>query len=344
LTAAYLNQVSEKTLSQIDITNGSPSGVPEDESDERFSDLPTRFDSGLKLSLESQRAYIRDMTNAVRKKVITGLQITGRPGVGKSHMIQEILGDASDFVMCRGLLSRRQAIERFAENPDKLFVFDDVAGCTNEPVFFQILLHALDGGSKTERVISSEVKGNKIRIPFTGSLIFIGNSAFRGAPRAVVEALESRVHTIAYNPSREEVEWQAYQLAEAGFSGMTPTESVRLVSFVLRECRAAGRDPDIRLLIERIIPIYREAQQEQTLCSWEELTRQIVWTSTARTDRPHSDTELREILRDLRITLPQTPDRVDRYHQLTGRSRATYFRDLKRLLGDDDENSSAPAA
>jgi hypothetical protein len=324
-------------MSQNDIPDGSPKGDPDHMDDERFEDLPTREDSSLRLSLASKQGYVRDLTNAVRTKGLKGLLVSGRPGIGKSHMIREFLGDPGGYVPLRGMLSRRQAIERFQEFPDSLFVFDDVCGCSSDPAFFQILLHALGGGPNDDRVISYDVKGKTESIPFTGSMLFIGNSAFRGAPRTVIDALESRVQTVVYDPSREELEWQMYRVAEAGIDGMPPAESIRLVSFMLRECRLAEREPEMRLLIEKILPIYRQAQREETCCSWDELIRQIVWTPTTSAKRPRSDAELRELLLELKQSVGSTPERVERYKALTGRSRASYFRDLTRLLGEDED-------
>jgi predicted GTPase len=105
--------------------------------------LPTRNDVGLQLSLRSKQAMIRDMVTAVRNKAIPALLITGRPGVGKSHLVREVLGDPETYVFRTGYLTRPEAVELLAKSPDRLHVFDDVGGCLTDPNFQQVLLNAL---------------------------------------------------------------------------------------------------------------------------------------------------------------------------------------------------------
>lgn len=320
-----------------DNNNGSRDGNPPE--DDLNLDLPTRFDPSLRLSLASKRAMVRDAIAAVRDGDLRGGLITGGPGIGKSFLVNEFVGSNGDHILLTGLLSRPEAIAKFEEFPDRLFVFDDTCGCLSDQVFLQLLLPGLgpatgDGGV---RLISYCVKGKSKRIEFTGRMLFIGNSAFRGAPKSVIDALESRLFHIPYEPTRDELEAQLYDLAEQGFKDLEAQESLNLLTFVLRECRKTERTPEIRLLFDKILPMFQRHRRGSTDCCWREHVVQIVRQPHRAAQRPFSDAELFSILTDIQRQARSIAEQVAEYHRLTGRSRAAFFRDRTRLLGGTEK-------
>ena len=157
---------------------------------------------------------LKDMTKAVKKGVVSAMIVSGPPGVGKSHGVEEVL-DRYDTVAALGG-GQKYEVVKGAMSPiglycklfnfkdqDNVLVFDDCDAVFEEPLALNILKAALD--SKKKRTIHWNTDSFKLRnegVPdsfeFKGSAIFITNLDFRDVKskklRSHLEALESRCH------------------------------------------------------------------------------------------------------------------------------------------------------
>ena len=157
---------------------------------------------------------LRDMTKAVKKGDVRAMIVSGPPGVGKSHGVEEVL-ERYDTVAALGG-SRKYDVVKGAMSPiglycklfnykekDDVLVFDDCDAIFEEPLALNILKAALD--SKKKRTIHWNTDSFKLRnegVPdsfeFKGSAIFITNLDFHDVKskkiRSHLEALESRCH------------------------------------------------------------------------------------------------------------------------------------------------------
>ena len=157
---------------------------------------------------------LKDMTKAVKKGVVSAMIVSGPPGVGKSHGVEEVL-DRYDTISALGGGTKYEVVKgamspiglycklfNFKEK-DQVLVFDDCDAVFEEPLALNILKAALD--SKKKRTIHWNTDSFKLRnegVPdsfeFKGSAIFITNLDFRDVKskklRSHLEALESRCH------------------------------------------------------------------------------------------------------------------------------------------------------
>jgi len=174
-----------------------------EETDEQIVDrIRDRFD------------MLKDMTKAVKKGVVSAMIVSGPPGVGKSHGVEEVLdrydtlsslGGGTKYEVVKGAMSPIGLyckLFNFKEK-DQVLVFDDCDAVFEEPLALNILKAALD--SKKKRTIHWNTDSFKLRnegVPdsfeFKGSAIFITNLDFRDIKskklRSHLEALESRCH------------------------------------------------------------------------------------------------------------------------------------------------------
>jgi len=140
--------------------------------------------------------------------------VSGPPGVGKSHGVEEVLaryetmeslGAGKKFEVVKGAMSPIGLYVKLFNFKDKdnVIVFDDCDAVFEEPLALNILKAALD--SKKKRTIHWNTDSFKLRnegVPdafeFQGSAIFITNLDFRDVKskkiRSHLEALESRCH------------------------------------------------------------------------------------------------------------------------------------------------------
>ena len=156
---------------------------------------------------------LKDMTKAVRKGDVRAMIVSGPPGVGKSHGVEEVLdryalmeslGAGQTHEVIKGAMSAIGLYCKLYKMADKgkVVVFDDCDSIFNDELSLNILKAALD--SKKTRKICWNTDSFKLRnegVPdsfnFEASAIFITNLKFdkvKGKLREHLEALESRCH------------------------------------------------------------------------------------------------------------------------------------------------------
>lgn len=159
---------------------------------------------------------LTEMTKAVKRGDVRAMIVSGPPGVGKSHGVEEVLeryktletlGGSKKYEVVKGAMSPIGLyckLFNFADK-DNVIVFDDCDSIFDEPLALNILKAALD--SKKTRTINWNTDSFKLRnegVPdsfkFEGSAIFITNLKFDHVKskklRDHLEALESRCHYI----------------------------------------------------------------------------------------------------------------------------------------------------
>ena len=154
-----------------------------------------------------------EMTKAVRKGDVRAMIVSGPPGVGKSHGVEEVLeryklmedlGGKKTHEVIKGAMSALGLYAALYKNADagNVVVFDDCDSIFADELSLNILKAALD--SKKRRRIHWNTDSHKLRnegIPdsfdFKATAIFITNLKFdkvKGKLREHLEALESRCH------------------------------------------------------------------------------------------------------------------------------------------------------
>jgi hypothetical protein len=156
---------------------------------------------------------LKDMTKAVKKGDVRAMIVSGPPGVGKSHGVEEVLdryallesmGGQKTHEVIKGATSALGLYCKLYKMADKgkVVVFDDCDSIFADELSLNILKAALD--SKNNRYIHWNTDSFKLRnegVPdsfkFEASAIFITNLKFdkvKGKLREHLEALESRCH------------------------------------------------------------------------------------------------------------------------------------------------------
>ena len=156
---------------------------------------------------------LKDMTKAVKKGDVRAMIVSGPPGVGKSHGVEEVLdryntmqmlGGGQQFEVIKGAMSPIGLYCKLFKMADKgkVVVFDDCDSIFQDELSLNILKAALD--SKKKRTIHWNTDSFKLRnegVPdqfnFEASAIFITNLKFdkvKGKLREHLSALESRCH------------------------------------------------------------------------------------------------------------------------------------------------------
>ena len=177
------------------------------------NDLPEESDAEIVERIRERFDMLKDMTKAVKKGSVRAMIVSGPPGVGKSHGVEEVLdryatmetlGAGKTHEVIKGAMSPIGLYCKLFNMADKgkVVVFDDCDSIFQDDLSLNILKAALD--SKKNRWIHWNTDSFKLRnegVPdkfkFEASAIFITNLKFdkvKGKLREHLSALESRCH------------------------------------------------------------------------------------------------------------------------------------------------------
>lgn len=223
--------------------------------------------------LRERFQMLTDMTKAVKQGAVRAMIVSGPPGVGKSHGVEEVLdryqmvetlGGAKKYEVVKGAMS---AIGLYCKlykysAKDNVIVFDDCDSVFDDPLSLNILKAALD--SKKTRTIHWNTDSFKLRnegVPgsfrFEGSAIFITNLKFDKVKstkiREHLKALESRCHYIDLTIETErEKMLRIKQIMSDGMLdeyGFTPEVEEEIFEFVDMN-RARLREISLRTVLK----------------------------------------------------------------------------------------------
>ena len=193
-------KITVSSANDYEVTGEDTAAVEETDA-EIIERIRTRFD------------MLKDMTKAVKKGDVRAMIVSGPPGVGKSHGVEEVLdryktmemlGAEQKFEVIKGAMSPIGLYFKLYKMsaPGSVVVFDDCDSIFQDDLSLNILKAALD--TKKQRYIHWNTDSFKLRnegVPdkfkFEASAIFITNLKFdkvKGKMREHLEALESRCH------------------------------------------------------------------------------------------------------------------------------------------------------
>ena len=245
----------------------------DDEDNNSGGNVSTETDEQIKERLRNRFRILTEMTKAVKRGDVNAMIVSGAPGVGKSHGIEEVmhryetlemLGMEKKHEFVKGNMS---AIGLYVKlynmrGKDNVIIFDDCDGIFEDVLTLNILKAALD--SKPKRTINWNTDSFKLRnedVPdsftFEGSAIFITNAKFSDVRSKKLKdhlaALESRCHylDLTIDTNREKM-LRIEQVVEDGMMdqyGFTEEMTDQLMSYVT-ENKERFRELSLRTLVK----------------------------------------------------------------------------------------------
>lgn len=294
--------------------------------------------------LHRRQSLIKDRIRAVVHHEANGVYLHGRPGSSKTYLIRTTLDRlGSRHAYSNGHLTPIGLFDLLAENHDSVVVLDDVSSIFNAPQSLQILLAALGtnhDGSRVRPIRYKRASGDRI-IPFTGSIIAISNLQLAGHANAVLDALQDRVHVMAYEPTDEEVEAAIFEIAGTEPRGVSQKDAWMVAQFLIEQCREVGVRISIRLFIDKAISDFRLWHAGNSECDWQDLiassVRQMVvpqkqeLRDMTRNDRIAAE---RNLVMNICSTYCAPADRVAEWRQQTGKGKSSFYRRHQELQNE----------
>lgn len=160
---------------------------------------------------------------------ILGCTLIGPAGMGKTHMVRQVLDDMNvKYQVYGGHISLAECYEYLFENSDKLIFFDDVSQVINKSEIMELLKQALNS-SGHKRVLNYRSKNVLTancpqQFEFTGRIIFAFNAMDKNNPN--VKAIMDRAPVVELKFNRKEIIDAMYKIAEGASGGLMEYEKI----------------------------------------------------------------------------------------------------------------------
>jgi hypothetical protein len=248
------------------------------------------------------------------------------------------MGQRSEY--SNGHLTPAGLFELIEANPHSVIVLDDVTSIFNAPKALQILLAALGtphDGSRTRTIRYRTANTDRV-VYFEGSIIAISNLPLGEHSGQVLQALQDRVHVMAYEPTDEEIESQILEIANSSQRGVAPPDAVEVATYLLDECRVLGIRPSVRLFVDKALVDYRQWKDENTESHWHDLVRSSVrqmvipqqhgLRDMSRKDQMAAE---RKLVAEICATHCSRTERLQAWKRQTGKGQSAFYRRLQEL-------------
>jgi hypothetical protein len=292
-------------------------------------------------NLHRQQSLIKDRIRAVVHHEANGVYLHGRPGSSKTYLVRTTLDSLDQrYAYSNGHLTPVGLFDLIEENPQSVIVLDDVSAIFEQPKALQILLAALGtphDGSRTRTVRYKTATVDKVAY-FDGSIIAISNLRLAGHANAVLEALQDRVHVMAFEPSDLEVEAGIYEIAGKSPREVVANDAVEVADFLLEQCRSMGLRPSVRLFMDKALPDFRLWKAENSESHWHDLVRSSVRQMVIPQQRGLRDltrkdqiASERNIVREICSAYSSPKERVKAWRAKTRKGQSAFYRRFKEL-------------
>ncbi len=294
--------------------------------------------------LNRRLGLVRDRVRAVALRGQPGFYLYGRPGTAKTYTVRTTLEEIGcHYEYHLGHLTHIGLFELLEENSDKVIVLDDVAPIFEKRPTVTILLAALGKQPDGTRIVKYKRQGKTVNVDFTGSIIAISNLELHGD--AVTDALKSRVQTLNYNPTNEQVAALMRDIASKGYAlpdeggQLSPRECGIVTEFVLSEGNRLGLDPDIRVQVDKAFPDYVQWRDGDTETHWKDLVAsslvdRLIELKHTKVTVPTKKAEMADELKLLEKLIRDHSDpneRLEAYMKATSKSKRTCQRRMREL-------------
>lgn len=288
-------------------------------------------------SVESRRGIIMKGVESVCKGFTTALFVYGPGGLGKSHVLREML-DLMDSKAWRHHTAHSTPKALFLSllnDPTAIHLYEDCEKVLKTDLSASILRAACGSPNQADRLITYETNTESLKFNFRGGIIFATNenlSRVNGPMQAVASrfrpikwdlTLEERIAmimTIAKQPqSRNGVQLSALECTKVAHEliDMTTDSSSHV-------------DLDIRLFSEHALPAYAQAKLDSSM-SWKDLLNaKLTGVAVTKADTQFERSRrLQELALKIDAEGGTGKEKIAKWKQLTELGQAIYYRHLR---------------
>lgn len=288
-------------------------------------------------AIDARRKILANGVESVCKGFSTALFVWGPGGLGKSHVLREMLEGVSGTAWRHHTAhsTPKALFLSLLNDQTAVHLYEDCEKILKTDLSASILRAACGAPDQRERLITYETNTEKLRLKFTGGIIFATNenlSRINGPMQAVASrfrpikwdmTLEERIAcilTIAKRPTmRNGIMLDAKECTKVAneLVDMT-TDSTGSV------------DLDLRLFCEHALPAYAQAKQTPGM-KWKDLLQaKLIGCATTMDDTQTERTrKLQQLAQKIDREGGTTKEKLTKWKKETELGQAIYYRHLK---------------
>ena len=275
---------------------------------------------GCSLDISNEKLdIVKEYVKMVARGNINCLFLFGEGGIGKTETILRTLeNEECKSVYMNGVVTPLELYHSLFDYNGKLIIYDDIEGVLSSSKAVSLLKGATYG-YKGKRVLNYNTTSSLLRVPenfeFTGRIILCMNHFPENNPS--LEALYRRTLYYELRLSLQEKMDIFKQIAERSYPGISKEKRIMIYDFIIEHVSEATKRLSIREIF-KAFEIYKATNSK-----WRALVRELLQVDT--------DTEVFLKTEKMRCKINH---RIKTFSEVTGKSRATYFRIKRKLLGD----------
>lgn len=269
---------------------------------------------------------LKKYVTMITKKHTNNLIISGVGGIGKSYTtiktINANLPDPDCYVSLNGYMTPLKFYETLYNNRDKLIVLDDVSKLLTNDINVSTLKGAMwDMGTDNKRIVTYNSTSEKLLVPttfeFTGQIIIILNKIDK-AKDVHTKALLSRAVHYNMNFTLTQIKEILTEISDTiDYKTITTQQKQTVTKYIMDNVDETTDDLNIRSLV-KAFDIFLFALDEHI--DWKPLVLELF-------NKDDELVTLKEVLNEYSTR----KDQVKAFMELTGKSRSSFFRLLKKL-------------
>jgi len=197
--------------------------------------------------------YFRQLTTLTMEGKLYSLIVSGEGGIGKSHMIGELLEfmslkEEKDYLYIKGFSTAKALYNLLKEHAEKLVIFDDCDNIMTDAIGQNILKAVLDT-TKSRRVSWLTDLGESSFV-FQGSAIFLTNKNKDKIPQALIS--RSLVVDLYMTPE-EKIERMRYLVPTLDAGASLTADEKNAVLDVIDKYKGTIHDLNVRTVVKALL-------------------------------------------------------------------------------------------
>ncbi len=296
-------------------------------------------------TLTTKLEKLADHTSRVGRQIQNGLFIYGRSGTSKTYTVTKTLENLGcEVAYNNGHVNHEPLFDMFCEHPSGIVILDDVSHILSDKKILNMLLAAL--GSQADSDVRKITYKSSLRkklgkpeeVDFTGGVILISNITI-GA-HSLHQPLLGRTFPHEHDLTNEEMRVLYYIIAKAGYTlkrqrhsyKLTPKDCKEVADCVLEKCEEIGLQPNVRHLVE---VAYKCRIDEKSQFHWKThvedgLREAKKLDASIKAELASQGSGISELIECIQEATSKQ-DAREKWMEITGNSRPTFFRKLKEL-------------
>lgn len=264
--------------------------------------------------------------------ISTGCLIEGAGGTGKTHRtLQRCYNAEIDIAYLNSFVTPAQFyIFLFANRDKDVIVLDDVCGLTSSEKILAILKGCLwQVGNDKKRIVCYETskhmeteEGEIVPKSFEVTARFIIITNYVNKDNENMKAVLSRLNSCFVNVPREELIRILEQIAKQPYGTLSDTEKKEVLEYLKEKTSSSTKDLNLRT--------YFKMMQFKEYCKKHKLGDKWQTLSLSLLKKDDRMAVIEKLIDDQ--DYPSEEERVNKFFELTGDSRMTYFRLKKQVL------------